>query len=408
MNVIEFKSKNAVSTDDKIICQDINYKGPSIAFCFIDNTHTYQSAWSTELIKNLSDFCISNIVNKGYDIFQSQNEDAALKHAVSQGYKHAVVFSTGTEFINGDSFFKQIEELTKTEYAIYGHILDRGDAYYELHHQCYLINLEVYKQLNYPKVGNTELGNSHSKYMPIRSESNIHDDYTPLWITQGNVLSQYQHKLHGWNIVSVMLDHNHKIFTFDESIRIHKKHYYPENQTEFLKHVSWAYSRYNYCANEFVHLKNTEHFSTDKKYKQIITPASGDWFIDYIDTNSHCTVVLYDYNQKSLDYWKDNVPKVDNVSYEFLKIDLLGINNKSLITNQEPNTLLNLSNIFCYEGTAMFSSLEYRLQKEQELLEIIPKEWSVAFSSRSALGFSKESNSINDLKKPTWHITDWL
>ena len=393
MNIVEYKSK----------------KNP-IVFCFIDNTHLYKSAWTKELIKNLSDYCISNIFGKKYDIFQSQDEDSVLKKVAEQGYKHAVVFSTGTEFINGVEFFNQIEELVKTDYAIYGHILDRGNAYYELHHQCYLINLQVYKDLGCPEIGQTNLNSQHNQVKPHRSKENIHDNYTPLCIGPGVSDEKYDHKLHGWNIVSSMLDKQYKIYAFDNNIRKNKKHYYPENQTEFLKHISWAYSRYNYCANEFIHYKNTENLNVDKKYNQIITPASGEWFVDYIDTTQKSTVILYDYNQAALDYWKENVPSLDNVSYEFLKVDLLGYNNKSLVVNQEPSTLLNLSNIFCYEGTAMFSSLEYRQQKENELLQLIPKDWDVMFSANSTLGFTEnlENTKINNLKKPTWHITDWL
>jgi hypothetical protein len=394
MNVIEIKTN----------------KHP-IAFCFIDNIHQYKSAWTQELIKNLSDYTLSNLFLKNYDIFQSQDEDSALKLVAEQGYKHAVVFSTGTEFVNGMSFFNEIEKLTKTDYAIYGHILDRKNAFYELHHQCYLINLEIYKKLNYPLVGRTELNSSHNQTIPNRSSENIHDDYTPYWISLGNEKQNYDHKLHGWNIISKFIDHGYKILAFDQNIRNNKKHYYPESQHDFLKHISWAYARYNYCATEFVHLNNTEEINLKKTYKQIITPASGDWFLKYIDKDNLSNVVLYDYNQKSLDYWQNVLPKLQNVNYKFVKIDLLNQPDYHLLTeNKEEDTLLNLSNIFCYEGTAMFSSLEYRLKKELEIINSVPSNWTLTFTGRSASGFTDNFNNlkINNLRKPTWHFgADW-
>ena len=116
-----------------------------IAFCFVDNTRTYQSD-IREFMKNQADGTLSNIYNKGWTVYQWVNEDALIKHASDKGHKWAVVFSTGTEFINGAVFFDAILKLIKQDFFIAGHILDRDDAYYELHHQCYVINLEIYKQ----------------------------------------------------------------------------------------------------------------------------------------------------------------------------------------------------------------------------------------------------------------------
>ena len=71
MNVVEFNPNNN-----------------PLAFCFIDNTHQYASAWTTELIKNLADFTISNLAGKDYPIYQSQNEEQALAYAMQQGHKY--------------------------------------------------------------------------------------------------------------------------------------------------------------------------------------------------------------------------------------------------------------------------------------------------------------------------------
>ena len=84
------------------------FKNP-IVFCFVDNTHIYSSSWACELIKNISDFTISNTFSKGYDILQGQDEDVLLRAAADYGYKSAVVFSTVTEFINGQAFYNAVE-----------------------------------------------------------------------------------------------------------------------------------------------------------------------------------------------------------------------------------------------------------------------------------------------------------
>jgi len=395
MNVVEFNSNNN-----------------PIACCFIDNVYQYSSAWTSELIKNLSDFTISNLTSKEYPVYQSQNEEQVLLHAIQKGHKYALVFSTGTEFINGRNFFNEIEKLINTDFYVYGHILDRGDAYYELHNQCYLLNLDKYQELGCPVIGQHQLGVAHSQIAPRRSIENFHDNYTPIWIEPGNIVKTYSHKLHGWNLISTILAAGATISAFNMDVKNNKKHYYPENQKEFLKHVVWAYNRQDFCANNFVHYQNTEKILLeDNDYEKIVTPASGNWFVNFIHKEKPVTVIYYDYNQTALDYWKENAPKIKNVSYEYVKLDLLGhydIDDFIQITNQK--TLINLSNIFCYEGTAMFFSLEYRLHKETELLNNIPHSWKILFSGRSTQGFTTQENNVKlvDLIKPTWHCGgDW-
>jgi hypothetical protein len=402
MNVIEFKSTNT-----------------QIAYCFVDNTHQYTSAWTRELIKNQSDYSISNLIAKKYSVYQGQSEDRLLNHVANLGYKTAVVFSTGTEFINGDSFFKQVVDISTTDFFIYGHILDRNEAYYELHHQCFVINLDKYRLLGCPEIGQQQLGLSHNKLAPIRSIENIHDNYTPVCVEIGTVETTYQHKLHGYNIISSGLAAGYKINAFTHEMRKNKKHYYPENQQEFLKHSEWIYTRQNYCATEFIHTENTETIKPLTGIQQIYTPASGTHWLDIIDTSNPVTVVFYDYNEHALEYWKTHAPIISNVTYQYVKLDLLCQEIDLSMLDSDLPTFINLSNIFAYEGTTFLYSLEYRLTKENQTIEKIKEcipDAYINFCCRASTGFynsaltGKHLNtvSIEQLDKPTWHIGDWL
>lgn len=388
-----------------------------IVYIIIDRTYLFQNSWTKEIIKNISDFTVSNIWSKNYDVMVGVDEDQMLSRAIDLGYACAVVLSTGTEFINGDDFFDLVKNLSDTDFFLIGHILDRGDAYYELHHQCYVINLKIYKDLDKPIIGKPQLGEKHQQIKPIRSEENIHDDYTPIWIKSGTSSKEYSHKLHGWNIISAALKSNFDIEPFDNEFRNSKKYYYPENQEEFLKQLSWAHARERFCSSGFVHKQNTEIVEIlDRDFECIITPASGTWFLPYIATDRPVEVIYYDYNDSALEYWKNNCLPIKNVTYKFIKIDLLSIcDYESLLSNRTEKTLLNLSNIFCYEGTCVFSDLTYRLYKENELLSKIPKNYFVLFNSRSCLGYTDaklygknlKTICLSKLKKPTWRIYDW-
>ena len=405
MNVIEFKAPNK-----------------DIVFCFVDNSHTIQDGWSRELIKNLSDFTISNLYCKDYTVLQGLDEDELLQYA-SKKYKFACVFSLGTEFINGFDFFNHIEELVKQEFFVCGHILDRQDAYYELHSQCYLINLKQYKKLRCPPIGKQQLGSSHRQEKPWRSQETYHDNYTPVWVSGGDTVETYRHKCHGWNILSIGFQHDLNMLVWDNVARQSKRHHYPESKTDWDKNLPWIYHRERFCANEFVHTQNTEWANnTTGTVQQLFIPASGTLYFELLNPATDNTVIFYDYNLKALDYWQLNAPKLDNVTYKFVHLDLLGQEQDitQYIDNTVP-TIINLSNIFCYEGTSMLSPLTYRLHKENQIIKQLQAHIPDArlnFTMRAASGFTdlKLAGCVKDfpltdirqLTKPTWHINqDW-
>lgn len=404
MNVIEFKSRRS-----------------DIVFCLVDTTHTVTDGWSKEVVKNLADYTISSLYGKGYTVLQGLDEDLLLK-AAAVNYKWAVVFTTGTEFIAGDTFFNSIEKLIQNDFLVCGHILDRKDAYYELHSQCYLINLKQYSELRYPSIGQQELGSSHISNRPWRSLDNYHDDYTPLWVSGGDDTQHYKHKCHGWNLLSIAFDLDLNVLVWDNEARKGKRHNYPESNIDFLKQSQWLYFRERYCATEFVHTDNTEHGNgLLGHYTQLVVPASGTLFFDQLDPNALNTVIVYDYNIAALNHWQDKMPKLDNVEYKFVQWDLLGEEFDLTVIDPNKQTLINLSNIFAYEGTAAFSPLKYRLYKENKLLsklkQYIP-EAHVNFSLRAASGYlpldlagkAKHLDLVDlrQLTKPTWHINqEW-
>jgi hypothetical protein len=336
-----------------------------------------------------------------------QDEDKLLEYVSNKEYTHAVVMSPGTEFINGFDFFTALDVVVQQDFFVLGHILDRGDAYYELHRQCYVINLQKYKSLCNPPVGQQELGSSHTCIMPQRSDENIHDNYTPTWIKAGSVEHSYRHKCHGWNLLLTAFSNNETVLVFDDIIRNNKRHLYPESKKDFEDKVSWLYHRQQYCATEFVHIANTEcGNSYFNKFKQVVLPASGNLYLNLVDEGK---VTFYDYNQKALDYWEQHCLRKENIEYEFILTDIM--NSDKLLNYIDENAFVNLSNIFCYEGTATVIPLAYRLKKEQSLISKLKSlNATVNISTSAATGFSELLNpTISDLKKPTWHYNqDWL
>jgi len=428
-----------------------------IVFIFLDRIHSCQTAWTAELMKNLSDFVLGKIIDSGFNVIQGLDEDLMLQEA-AKDYTHAVVLSTGTEFVNGDEFFNEVEKLVYGGYKFFlmGHIPDRDDGYYELHDQCYIINLNKYTELDSPVVGEFAYYSPHFQIEPMRSVDNVHDDYTPVWVKPGHRLKEYKHKWHGWNIISVALAAGELVEVFPEQFRNNKIYYYPNYEPAFIPKSSYLYGKYSVAGQALFYPYNTEQFvAVDFKgpVKQLVIQASGlQWYeyLLYYGYDENTTVKFVDYNLFALecmfritldwdgkqnyiefvqDYvnsrkeflssggdhmitmtgseqtvnarmWTDMISKV---KFEFHHQDLV-LNTLlpvSTWVDNVPSTIIHLSHIFNYDPVAPFVPLKHRIYNERLLLDKLKKH--VPDATLIMTG-----NISDDIKRPTWHMNgDW-
>lgn len=455
MNVIKFFESGQKPRDN-------------IVYCIIDKTHLYSH--NKEIIKNISDWTIQNITIHGYKVFVSTDEDSLLREAALTEARYAIVISTGTEFINGYDWFDYTEEYCQDSFFIAGHILDRKDFYYELHDQCYIINLNSYKSLGCPTVGKLEHFSSHLQIEPNRSNDNLHDDYTPLWVNRGSEVKQYSHKAHGWNILSLGLKNNLVIKVFNARLRNGKIHYYPEYDSYFDQ-ATFLYARQGFCNGMALYLGNSERtisLNSKEPIQQLVVPASGLNWLKYLQENGYnenTIVEFYDYSFLTLEYIRQLVNNWDGKDYEnfalsyyknkfsfinaevpycgtidnnidselwnkirstikfnYRWIDLLDSTKDLSWINNSRNTVINVTNVFNYIGTATVRSVKDRVYLENAFIKKLQDsapESQVIFTRRAADGFTESvqnvstaakhlvTTNIENLKKPTWHTSDW-
>jgi hypothetical protein len=155
------------------------------------------------------------------------NEDELLRDA--DGADYALIYRNGHRLLDKDLFYFEIHKAK--EFFIMGHVLDREsmDAYYELHHQCYVINLHMFRNLGKPLIGKQTLNSKHTQIKPNRSSDNYHDNYTPKWVSTGTSIKEYSHKAHGWNILSIGFMNRLPILVFNERLRKLKEYDYEIN-----------------------------------------------------------------------------------------------------------------------------------------------------------------------------------
>jgi hypothetical protein len=457
MNVIKFK-ENHPQPKTKTV------------YCIVDKTSLISH--NREVIKNISDWTIQNITIQGYTVLVSVDEDAVLREAMNSGATHAVVLSTGTEFINSYDWFAFVDDYClNNNVFIAGHILDRQSAYYELHHQCYIINLLQYKELGCPEIGQQELCVAHTQIEPLRGWENFHDAHTPKLVHPGTESRDYEHKCHGWNILSIAWANRYRISVFNDSFRNNKIHYYPEYDS-YYEQINYAHNRESFCNGMAVYLGNSElaiNTEIQGPIEQLVISASGLNWISYLKQcgfTESTVVKFYDYSYLTLEYMKHLVDMWNGVDYAAFARDYMD-NKFSFIGGNIPycgsqeleeidpqlwqqiksfvkfeyhwinvldsskdvdwitpnvNTVINLTNVFNYIGTAATRSVRERVYAENRFIEKLQArvpDAHVILTRRAADGFIDirqhaavlakdiELTDIRLLTKPTWHVHDW-
>ena len=429
-------------------------KNRSIVFCILDITDDCKSGHAKEICVNLTDFLINRCDLHDYDILISKDENALIKTAADEGYAHAVLISAGTSLGLSDRLFEAVDNQCKEDFFIAGHILDRGEnsfykknACFELHKQFYIINLDQYKELGSPTIGNEEWV-QHQQIAPVRSKEFLYDDpEIPVWIKQGVELKTYSVKLHGWNIINTALENDRKLITLNQQIRSSKKYLYYEHDHVFLRQLEDIKYHQFFCNNFFAGW-NSDRLKLDLPFngpvEQYASVGIGfNWIknletvgftnetkVIFTDINHNCLMFMkkmveewdgknyadFYWNNKPMlpnnppyipDTYKDQIAeqwnkfletfdewdlhwsRVKNLKYDYILIDYTASFNFNWL-EEDKKTLLNLSDLYNHAPFIASSSLKYRISCENNLLQKLKKKdpnITLITTSRAADGF---------------------
>lgn len=193
-----------------------------------------------------------------------------------------------------------IIELTRkygTNYGLVGHLLDKGNEYYELHEQCFLINCDAYRKSGAPKY---EGGQTLELQNVKRSEESFHDDYTPISISKGEGKGWYKNVRPGGLIISSLLENGFEIRPWSEEERRHKFYLYNDLT---LKYGSYLRIETNLTDTVFNCATEPLIQEVMPTVQKIVTPANGLQALAIVDRcpNVH-TIDFKDINQKQLDF----------------------------------------------------------------------------------------------------------
>lgn len=401
---------------------------------------------------------INRFLCYGFDVCISKDENELLTYGLDR-YTHAVVIASGTGVKLSDRLFWSINEKCKENFYLAGHILDRKENYYELHHQFYIVNLDIHQKLGCPIIGE-ESTIPHNKILPI---SNSKDSYISTDLKQGTELCEYQGRMHGWNILTQGLKNNEKIIDLGENIRNNKKYFYYEYDHVFLREsASLFYNQYMFNnivvafnsdfpenlfnfqgpVEQYITLGTGLHwvenlhkvgFTEDTKVyftdinplvlqfmKSMITDWDGEDYIDFYLSKKFLIPnnLPYDYEmyidqirqqwnhfQETNPEWLKKWKAVIGLRFEFVSIDYMSDYNFSWF-DAGCKTIFNVSDMFDHVPTVASQSMKYRIAAENRFLYKLKEKDSDIFllwTARSAQGFMTSDSSprfqkIQDIK----------
>jgi len=240
-------------------------------------------------------------------------------------YDKYVVIAYGCIIVNPFSFWNYILEDTTD---ISGQLLNLAPNLYSIHEQLLLFNDKVYLDLKNNFQFTNEISYKSENFVDvIRSQENIHDDYTPLWIKKNSDNTQLIEKkrykqIQGCyeNFIDFALKKNYRISNFTEIFRNYKIYTY-----HTFEPSTWLSIFNNTAANDieipisqkgfFSIFEKTGHcyaystdslvqFATTNSYDCIITTGAGPLPLYYMNSiTEDGTIVICDINSNNLIFY---------------------------------------------------------------------------------------------------------
>lgn len=328
-----------------------------VAFGWLDISDRIKNPIALGFSQNITEYWAVELKNYEVDIFCNNDIDLLIEQAAeNQNNKFFIINSLGMFLANNFAFIDQIisflQNTKHEDITIIGHILDKKEKFYELHHQTVLINLDWWRKADKPKFGK-ENDKNKDCLLVDRSKENWHDDYTPLWIqkSKNENLVKYSNLRFGWNIINEALKENKKIYSFNNIIRESKLYFYPEIKKDFCKNKNFIVNK---LQTDVIYVSNTEtppdiewqNLDIDH-FDGVANPAGGlspliNAFCCNLKENSK--VCIYDISPNALDFQYKLINK--NINLHNIKKELTQLKQDHFVHKKYENLFVKRHSLF--------------------------------------------------------------
>lgn len=280
------------------------------------------------IISRLSE--IIGFLGTQYKVTTSNNLEKIIKESSAE---YVLVISLGNYFDGVEAIEEMVEYAIEQKTPLVAHILHQTSVF-QIHPQWFMIKTSVYKKLGCPPIVPQNIDSRSLLMVPNRSRENVHDNYTPLWVTPSKSYAMQTVPGHffGTYLLDSILNAGYTIKNVPQNVRYKKTYCYPnENWQEIIQCLDDKnYQPVNANVEKFVNIfkKSINNVFNDKGYYPInsekIPPINNNQPIfkdktynffagvcggikpalitgaDNFDKDS--TVVLFDASQAALDW----------------------------------------------------------------------------------------------------------
>jgi hypothetical protein len=211
--------------------------------------------------------------------------DDGFAQAQQQGHEYALFVDSGTTFTDWPKWCALIDSYPQQ--GLVAHIIWHPDSKPYLHDQCWFMCLQDFAL--------DDLDNSIVEYVqPIRSSTNIHDNYTPTWIRPG-VGTTTTNGLFGQRMIAQQLNKGRAVVNWNNHARDLKKFTYsnPPDLTQFADYIALSENQLWVLNNEPVKSAGVAN---------LVTPGSGMfWILNAIDSRTS-TIQIVDISRVQVEF----------------------------------------------------------------------------------------------------------
>jgi len=191
--------------------------------------------------------------------------------AKKQGYTEALFVDSGTVIIDWKSFKNIIQTYPSRD--LIAHLIWQADSFPKIHDQCWFANLQIFDENDFDPL-------DIDCPIPIRSDRNLHEDYTPLWIKPGKKRVSFKSEFFGQNLIAKQLDRGQGVLNWNNSIRELK--YFLYRDTDWKQNCNIWFNEYINLSESQLWILNNEDIDV-VDVSSMLTPGSGlFWMMNFI------------------------------------------------------------------------------------------------------------------------------
>jgi hypothetical protein len=283
--------------------------------------------------------------------------------AKSLNCKFALFVDAGTVFTDIKLFLEQLIQYPHK--GLIGHIIDPKDTtrFFNLDEQCFFLDLDLFQKDDFTI-------ESFQAAVPQRSDANLHDDYTPLWLKPGSgEVQSWSGTAFGEKLLSAQLARD-IVVNWNNTLRDNKKFLYNETLAQ-----SWYDEQLEYTtlAESQLWVFNNEPIPVADK-NRLITPASGLCWIKNLLTSSLTTIDLVDISGPQLALAKHLWNTWDGINYGKFVFNFIK-QNKIIHVNLDQSTLSDLDRIKLKSSKFFVETVNSIFDKQTTEIADFAKQW---------------------------------